>query len=128
MYDLATKNVQQFDQSAHVSIKHGDALEVIEQLVKEEMSYDFIFIDAAKAHYQQYFEAVQSLTKARTWIVCDNILFKGYVSGDSQADIKRLNQLTNLLHMLIQGCVAIIYYLKVICRSSHKSIIKVCNN
>jgi len=94
MYDLATKNVQQFDQSAHVSIKHGDALEVIEQLVKEEMSYDFIFIDAAKAHYQQYFEAVQSLTKARTWIVCDNILFKGYVSGESQADHKRLQQLT----------------------------------
>lgn len=94
MYDIAIKNIEQFDQAAHVSIKHGDALEVIEQLVKEEMSYDFIFIDAAKAQYQRYFEAVQPLTKSRTWIVCDNILFKGYVTGESVVEHKRIQQLT----------------------------------
>lgn len=94
MYDLAMKHIEQFDQTANISIKHGDALEVIEQLVKEEMSYDFIFIDAAKAQYQRYFEAVQPLTKTRTWIVCDNILFKGYVTGESVADHKRMQQLT----------------------------------
>ena len=60
-----------------IEIKHGDALEIISQLKKETSneSFDFVFIDADKERYIQYFDAVLPLVKIDGIIAADNILF-----------------------------------------------------
>lgn len=94
MYELATQNIQLHNQASSIKVKHGDAIDVISDLVKSKDKFDFIFIDAAKAQYQKYFEAVQALTKDQTVIVCDNILFKGFVVDDTKVEQRRIRSLT----------------------------------
>src|SRR5699024_11673920 len=68
-------------------------LEKITSLYTNDVLYDFIFIDAAKGKYQEFFELVQPLVKKDTVIVCDNTLFKGYVADEHKLDNKRLHKL-----------------------------------
>ncbi len=61
-----------------IEIKHGDALEVVSQIKQDhdsEESFDFVFIDADKERYIQYFDAVLPLVKKGGIIAADNILF-----------------------------------------------------
>src|SRR5699024_11839988 len=74
MYELAKKNIDLHHQSFDITLKHGDAIDVIDELTSEDATFDFIFIDAAKAQYKKYFEAVQALTNNHAVIICDNIL------------------------------------------------------
>src|SRR5699024_6552259 len=71
MYEEALKNIMRFDERQQIKIKHGDAIEVIQSLYKDDHTYDFIFIDAAKGKYQQFFELVQPLATDDVMIVCD---------------------------------------------------------
>ena len=61
-----------------IEIKHGDALKVVSQIKQDhdsEESFDFVFIDADKERYIQYFDAVLPLVKKGGIIAADNILF-----------------------------------------------------
>ncbi|MBF4693695.1 O-methyltransferase [Fusibacter ferrireducens] len=60
-----------------VSIHLGDAKDVIKTL---EGPYDMIFIDAAKGHYQTFFETAYDLLSETGVIVSDNVLYKGMVA------------------------------------------------
>lgn len=93
MYELAKKNIDLHHQSFDITLKHGDAIDVIDELTSEDATFDFIFIDAAKAQYKKYFEAVQALTNNHAVIICDNILFKGYVVDETKVEKKRLQSL-----------------------------------
>lgn len=95
MYETALANIKSQNKEASIKVIHGDALETIDQLVAKDEKYDFIFIDAAKGQYERYFTSVQPLTKEQSTIVCDNILFKGYVADASKNDNARLQQLAN---------------------------------
>jgi caffeoyl-CoA O-methyltransferase len=58
-------------------IQHtGDALEIIPNLNE---TFDLIFIDAEKASYDYYFEAVLKKTKPGSVILSDNVLWSGKV-------------------------------------------------
>lgn len=43
--------------------------------------FDVVFIDAAKGQYMKYLEEALRLTKKGSYIIADNILFKGMVRG-----------------------------------------------
>ncbi len=61
-----------------IEIRHGDALEVLSDINNESNSaesFDFVFIDADKERYIQYFEAALPLVKPGGLIGADNILF-----------------------------------------------------
>lgn len=61
-----------------IDIRHGDALEVLADINNESNSaesFDFVFIDADKERYIQYFEAALPLVKPGGLIGADNILF-----------------------------------------------------
>lgn len=62
-----------------VEIIIGDAGDVLKEL---QGPYDLIFIDAAKGHYQDYFEEAKRLLAAKGVIICDNVLYKGMVASD----------------------------------------------
>ena len=69
-----------------IEIKKGDALDIIKELNQEEKNlkkFDFVFIDADKEKYIQYFDNVFPLLKRGGLIGADNIIwperFSGYI-------------------------------------------------
>ena len=76
--ERAKKNFEEAGISDLIEIHEGDALQIISSF-KEKLQYeeffDFIFIDADKERYMQYFDAVFPLLKKGGLIGADNILF-----------------------------------------------------
>ena len=61
-----------------IEIIHGNALDIISKIKKDHKSFesfDFVFIDADKERYIQYFDEVLPLVKKGGLIAADNILF-----------------------------------------------------
>ena len=70
------------DESGHgdkIEIKLGPALETIQTL---EGPFDIVFIDADKANYEAYYEAVLLLLAPRGVVIADNVLWSGRVVED----------------------------------------------
>lgn len=73
----------------------GDAAEILDQLAcdlseaYESEKFDFVFIDAAKSHYREFFEAVEKICTKDALIVCDNILLKGWIVEAEGKEAKR---------------------------------------
>ncbi|WP_294146605.1 O-methyltransferase [uncultured Selenomonas sp.] len=57
----------------------GDAGEMLDVLRGQGKTYDFIFLDAAKGQYPDYFEKAAPMLEEGGVIVADNVLFRGYV-------------------------------------------------
>ena len=63
-----------------VELRLAPALRTLDELVrKEKAKYDFAFIDADKANYQNYFERCLKLLRAGGLIAIDNTLWSGRV-------------------------------------------------
>ena len=71
----ATKNFAKSSYEDKISLLKGDAAETLKSITDK--SYDFIFIDAAKAQYMIYLEEAIRLSHKDTIIVTDNILAEG---------------------------------------------------
>src|SRR5690625_7696068 len=52
MFNEATKNFAKYSLNDKIDLIKGDALETLPNLIKENKTYDFIFIDAAKGQYR----------------------------------------------------------------------------
>jgi caffeoyl-CoA O-methyltransferase len=80
-----------FDRSPHgsrITLHVGPALETIEKLDGE---FDFVFIDADKGGYVDYYEAVLPRLTERGLIVADNTLYSGAVL-EGEGPIVRFNE------------------------------------
>jgi predicted O-methyltransferase YrrM len=77
MAQAARKNIEIMGLSDRIRVLQGDALEVMECLSS---AYDFIFLDAAKGSYIEYFEQAMRLLKPGGLLVSDNVLYKGLVA------------------------------------------------
>jgi caffeoyl-CoA O-methyltransferase len=80
-----------FDRSPHgskITLHVGPALETLEQL---EGTFDFVFIDADKDGYVDYYEAVLPRLAERGLIVADNTLWSGRVV-DEDSPIATFNE------------------------------------
>ena len=77
MYQKAIENVNLLELNQRIRVFYGDAVSF--DLNNLESSYDLIFIDAAKAQNQVFFEKYSPLLNKDGVIVTDNILFHGYV-------------------------------------------------
>ncbi|WP_228027547.1 O-methyltransferase [Bacillus fonticola] len=69
----------------------GDALDVHEE-VASYGSFDALFIDAAKGHYEAFFQLYAPSLRPEGVIYIDNVLFRGYVF-EGEAPTKRMQQL-----------------------------------
>lgn len=72
----AKKNFEEAGVADLIEIKQGDALELIPEIQYQygSESFDFVFIDADKERYIQYFDATFPLVKLGGVIGADNIL------------------------------------------------------
>ena len=94
----ASKN---FEKSGLKNIKMilGDATEEIKKLDEE---FDFVFIDASKGHYREFFEDSYKLLKKDGIIFIDNIMFRGYLYKEYpkrfKTIVRKLDEFINYLY------------------------------
>jgi len=84
--ELITKNKILFADSAfghQIEQICGEALEVIPQL---EYDFDLVFIDADKLNYSNYYELLVNKLKSNTFLLVDNVLWKGLVTQSTTTD------------------------------------------
>lgn len=71
MIELARNHMETYDQNHQVNLIFADALTYYGEL----KTYDLIFIDAAKAQYQRFFEKYKPYLNPNGIVVCDNLRF-----------------------------------------------------
>ena len=91
-YNLAQENFKKSGLKNIVSIK-GDA---VEEIKKIDENFDFVFIDASKGHYLEFFEDSYKLLNKNGIIFIDNIMFRGYLYKEYpkrfKTIVRRLNE------------------------------------
>lgn len=97
-YNLAQENFKKSGLKNIVSIK-GDA---IEEIKKIDENFDFVFIDASKGHYLEFFEDSYKLLNKNGIIFIDNIMFRGYLYKEYpkrfKTIVRRLNEFIEYLY------------------------------
>lgn len=97
-YNLAQENFKKSGLSNIVSIK-GDA---VEEIKKIDEKFDFVFIDASKGHYMEFFEDSYKLLNKDGIIFIDNIMFRGYLYKEYpkrfKTIVRRLNEFIEYLY------------------------------
>lgn len=81
----AKENIAKAGLETVIEMKEGDALDILPTITGQ---FDFIFIDAAKGHYNTFFEWSKKLVADGGIIMADNVLHKGMVAKD-RFDIPR---------------------------------------
>lgn len=97
-YNLAQENFKKSGLKNIVSIK-GDA---VEEIKKIDENFDFVFIDASKGHYLEFFEDSYKLLNKNGIIFIDNIMFRGYLYKEYpkkfKTIVRRLNEFIEYLY------------------------------
>ncbi|MFR8990419.1 MAG: O-methyltransferase [Fusobacterium sp.] len=102
-YNQAQENIKKSGLNNIVSIK-GDA---VEEIKKIEENFDFVFIDASKGHYMDFFEDSIKLLNKNGIIFIDNIMFRGYLYKEYpkrfKTIVKRLDSFIDSLYKREDG-------------------------
>ena len=61
--------------------------------------FDFVFIDAAKSRYPDFWLGVQPLLAARAVVAADNVLFRGLVEGEGSEEWPKHSYRTMVLQL-----------------------------
>ncbi|MDH3617883.1 MAG: O-methyltransferase [Nitrosopumilus sp.] len=102
--ERAKKNFEESGISEIIDIRHGDALKILSDINNESNSsesFDFIFIDADKERYIQYFDAVLPLLKPGGFIGADNILFPERFQKFTNLYVKHVRKNPNIRSVTI---------------------------
>lgn len=85
---IARENFKRAGKEADITLLCGDAAELLKELTE---SYDFIFMDAAKAQYIHFFPEVYRLLEKGGLLVSDNVLQDGEIL-ESRFAVTRRNR------------------------------------
>ncbi len=86
--EFARRHMDEGPVGDRIEIRVGPALETIASL---DGPFDLVFIDADKASYRDYYEAVLPKLSERGLIVVDNTLWSGRVAGLDQEAVDEAN-------------------------------------
>ena len=84
--EKARANIKRLGYENQIEVLCGPAQEVLDDL---EPYYDFVFIDAAKSHYQMFWDKSKAVCSKDAVIICDNIFMKGKTVKDRMEIIRR---------------------------------------
>jgi len=91
MHQIATSNHNKFKEKYGIELNIDLILsDAKTSLEKDEDLYDMIFIDAAKAHYQKFYDQITNNLKEGSIIVSDNVLFKGMIATDEYVKRRKI--------------------------------------
>lgn len=105
--EIAKSYWQRSPYADRIDLWLGDAAENLQKLTADETNlgdYDFVFIDAAKGQYPDYFHKIQPLLTDDAIILADNVLFRGYVRSQQKPPrryktiVKRLREYLELVN------------------------------
>lgn len=97
MIEIAKSNIKKKGLENTINIIQGEAEDVLSNLDK---TYDFIFLDASKGHYKEFFDLSTELLKNGGIIVCDNVLFRGMVASDELVTRRKITIVKRLREFL----------------------------
>ena len=104
MIPIAAATFEDWPEGSRIDFRTGDAGAILEELTAEmrkdpdgAQPYDFVFIDAGKSHYKEFFDRAEQLARPGALIVCDNILMHGWTVDRSYDGAKRHR--TNVKYM-----------------------------
>ena len=92
--DVARRYISRSPHAGKITIHLGPALDTIAQL---DGDFDFVFIDADKANYDNYYEAVLPRLTEHGLIAIDNTLWSGKVLDPPDEDSRTIAALNDKL-------------------------------
>lgn len=107
MIPVASENFASRPEGSRIDFRVGDADKVLDEMIEELKSgvspdlFDFIFIDAGKSHYREFFDRAEQLASPGALIVCDNILMHGWTVDRSYQGAKRHRTNVKYMRMFI---------------------------
>ncbi len=78
----ARKNIKDMELEDNITVHFGNALDILPKFIQEGKKYDYIFIDAAKGKYLDFYNYSLELLSDDGIIIADNVLYKGMVLSD----------------------------------------------
>jgi caffeoyl-CoA O-methyltransferase len=83
-----------------IDLRIGPALRTLDELRKETQNFDFVFIDADKRNYANYYEACLPMLRPGGILAADNTLWSGWVAdrGHHDDDTVALRRFNDKLH------------------------------
>ncbi len=91
----AKEYITKAEKTKEILLYSGDAAKLLPNL---NYHYDFVFIDAAKAHYLEYLLAVEDKLIPEAVVFADNVLFRGMIQHEVEVPrrfktiVKRMKQ------------------------------------
>jgi len=85
----AEENFKKFDKNKQITLVKGDATDILTQLVSKGHTYDFIFMDAAKGQYINFFEDIKKLLVSGGILITDNMLQEGRLLDSRYTVVRR---------------------------------------
>lgn len=89
--EIARNNFKKY--KANINLINDDAMKALKNI---NQGFDFVFIDANKSRYLDYFKITSNLLNKGGIIIADNVLFRGEVCNDDLVE-KRKNTLVKRL-------------------------------
>lgn len=104
-FRTAVSNLSQLGHDGQVDVLFGEASEVLQKLAEStntnEEGFDFIFIDASKSHYREFWDLCVPLCADDGLIVCDNVLIRGLTAiKPEEAEHKHRTSIRNMRDFL----------------------------
>ncbi len=103
----AKQNLKKERLNNRSKIIEGDCMVVLAKMIckkKYENYFDFIFLDGPKAQYNSMLNMLLILLKSNGIFLADNVLFRGYVLGETNAPTKRYKTIIKRLNDFIENC------------------------
>ena len=104
MIPVASSVFEDRPEGRRIDFRTGDAETILDEMIEEmrshpddDLLYDFVFIDAGKSHYRDFFDRAEQLARPGALIVCDNILMHGWTVDRSYEGARRHR--TNVKYM-----------------------------
>lgn len=106
MIENAQKTFETHKEAERINLLIGDASENLTALADKGEKFDFVFIDAAKSHYREFFDKAEKLCNPGAVILCDNILMKAYLVDNKayeptrrhRTSVKRMQEFIDYLY------------------------------
>jgi predicted O-methyltransferase YrrM len=89
LFDTARANFAKMGHGGRITLVEGDANDVLPRLCGQNLSYDYIFIDAAKGQYVNFLPYCMEMLRDGGLMVADNVFNKGFTAGEREAVPKR---------------------------------------
>ncbi|MEE3362470.1 MAG: O-methyltransferase [Anaerovoracaceae bacterium] len=97
----ANDNVSREGCADSVHLICDDAVHAMKQLKDSHRMFDFVFIDASKSHYREFWDEAMPLIHHGSVIVCDNVLMRGTTTVPAeQAPHKHRTNIRNMREFL----------------------------